>query len=83
MRMHACLYTLHRWGKGGGRGKDHHDVHTQHTSKTIFMENAMRDLSTTLCRGIARQLLASTLVRACLDGRSVLPGQPVSSDGLA
>ena len=27
-------------------------------SKKIFMENAMHDLSTTLCRGIARQVLA-------------------------
>ena len=28
--------------------------------KKIFMKNAMRDLSTTLCRGIARQVLAVT-----------------------
>ena len=27
-------------------------------SKRIFLENAMRDLSTTLCRGIARHVLA-------------------------
>ena len=35
---------------------------TAAVSKKIFMENAMRDLSTTLCRGIARQVLASTAV---------------------
>ena len=28
-------------------------------SQTIFLENAMRDLSTTLCRGITRQVLAA------------------------
>ena len=47
------------------------------------MEIAMRDLSTTLCRGIARQVLASGLLRARLDGRPVLPGRPVPTDGLA
>ena len=52
-------------------------------SKKIFMENAMRDLSTTLCRGIARQVLASAPLRARLDGRPVLPGRPVPTDGLA
>ena len=52
-------------------------------SKNIFMENAMRDLSTTLCRGIARQVLASAPLRAHLDGRPVLPGRPVPTDGLA
>ena len=51
-------------------------------SKKIFMENAMRDLSTTLCRGIARQVLASAPLRACLDGRPVLPGRPIPTDGL-
>ena len=48
-----------------------------------FMENAMRDLSMTLCRGIARQVLASAPLRARPDGRPVLPGRPVSTDGLA
>ena len=52
-------------------------------AKKIFMENAMRDLSTTLCRGIARQVLASAPLRARLDGRPVLPGRPVPTDGLA
>ena len=53
-------------------------------SKKTFMENAMHDLSTTRqCRGIARQVLASALLRACLDDRPVLPGQPIPTDGLA
>ena len=52
-------------------------------SKKIFMENAMRDLSTTLCCGIARQVLASAPLRTRLDGRSVLPGRPIPTDGLA
>ena len=52
-------------------------------SKKIFIENAMRDLSTTLCRGIARQVLASAPLRVRLDGRPVLPGRPVPTDGLA
>ena len=39
----------------------------------MTLENAMRDLSTTLCRGIARQVLASVPLRARLDGRPVLP----------
>ena len=52
-------------------------------SKKIFMENVMRDLSTTLCRGIARQVLASAPLRARLDRLPVLPGWPVQADGLA
>ena len=56
---------------------------TARDAKKIFMENAMRDLSTTLCRGIARQVLASAPLRARLDGRPVLPGRPVPTDGLA
>ena len=52
-------------------------------SKKIFMENVMRELSTTLCHGIARQVLASAPLRARLDGRPVLPGQPIPTDGLA
>ena len=55
----------------------------QQKVKKIFMENAMRDLSTTLCRGIARQVFASAPVGARLDGRPVLPGRPVPTDGLA
>ena len=52
-------------------------------SKKSFMENVMRDLSTTLCRGIAQQVLASAPLRGRLDGRPVLPGRPVPTDGLA
>ena len=52
-------------------------------SKEIFIENAMRDLSTTLSRGIARQVLASAPLHTCLLGRPVLPGWPVPTDGLA
>ena len=77
------LVRIAQVGEGGGRGKDHHDVHTQHTSKKIFMENAMRDLSTALCRGIARQVLAAAPLRARLDGCPVLPGRPVPTVGLA
>ena len=43
----------------------------------------MRDLSTTLRRGIAREVLASAPLQARLDGRQVLPGTPVPTDGLA
>ena len=52
-------------------------------SQKLFMESAMRNLSTTLCRGIARQVLASALLRARLDGRPVFHGRPVPTDGLA
>ena len=40
----------------------------------IFMENAMRDLSTTLWRGIARLVRASAPLQTRFDGRPVLPG---------
>ena len=52
-------------------------------SKKIFMVNAMRDHSTTLCCGIARQVLASAPLQACLDGRPVQPGRPLPTDMLA
>ena len=51
-------------------------------SEKIFMGNMMRGLSTTPCRGIARQVLASSPLRARLDGRPILPGRPVPSNGL-
>ena len=51
-------------------------------SKRIFLENAMRDLSTTLCRGITRQVLATVPLRARLNGRRVVAGLPVSTDDL-
>ena len=42
----------------------------------------MWDLSTTLCRGVARQVIASMPLQARMDGRAVLPGLPVPTDGL-
>ena len=51
-------------------------------SKKLFMENAMRDLSTTLCRGVARQVIASMPLQARMDCRAVLPGPPAPTDGL-
>ena len=47
-------------------------------SKKVFMENAMRNLSTTLYLGIARQVPASAPLRALLHGRPVVPlaGRP-------
>ena len=50
--------------------------------KKLFMENAMRDLSTTLCRGIARQGIASMPLQARMHGMEVLPSLPVPTDGL-
>ena len=41
---------------------------TGSVSKKIFMENAMRGLSTTLCSGIAWQVIAAAPLRARLDG---------------
>ena len=51
-------------------------------SKQILLENAMRDLSTTLCRGITRQVLATVPLRARLNGRPVVAGLPVPTDDL-
>ena len=42
----------------------------------------MRDLSTTLCRGITRQVLATVPLRARLNGRPVVAGLPVPTDDL-
>ena len=50
-------------------------------SKKIFKEPSMRNVPTTLCRGIARQVFASAPLRACIS-RPVLTGQPVPTDGL-
>ena len=49
----------------------------EQSTKKIFMENEMRDLSTTLCRGIAWQVLASAPLRV---DRSSLGGvfQPMA-----
>ena len=51
-------------------------------SKNKFSENAMRDLSTTLCRGITRQVLGTVPLRARLYGRPVGAGLPVPTDDL-
>ena len=50
-------------------------THAQHT-----MSN--RDLPTTLCRGITRQVLATVPLRARLNGRPVVAGLPVPTDDL-
>ena len=50
--------------------------------KTAFLENAMRDLSTTLCRGITRHVLAKVPLRARLNGRPVVAGLPVPADDI-
>ena len=42
----------------------------------------MRDLSTTLCRAITRQVFATVPLRALLNGRPVVAGLPVPSDDL-
>ena len=51
-------------------------------SKRIILENAMRDLSTTLYRGITRQVLATVPLRARLNGRPVVVALPVPTDDL-
>ena len=42
----------------------------------------MRDLSTTLCGGITRQILATVPLRARLNGRPLFAGLPVPTDDL-
>ena len=51
-------------------------------SNRVFLENAMRNLSTTRCRGITRQVLATVLLRARLNSRPVVAGLPVPTDDL-
>ena len=51
-------------------------------SKRAFLENAMCDLSMTLCRGITRQVLAAVPLRARLNGNPVVAGLPVQTDDL-
>ena len=46
------------------------------------LENAMRDLSTSLCPGSTRQVLATVPLRARLNGRLVFAGLPVPNDDL-
>ena len=57
-------------------------AHSTCTRCYIFSENAVRDLSTTLCRGITRQVLATVPLRARLNGRPVVTGLPVPTDDL-
>ena len=42
----------------------------------------MRDLSTTLCRGITRHVLAAVPLCARLNGRPLVAGLPVPTDDL-
>ena len=51
-------------------------------SKRFFLENAMCDLSTTLSRGIKRQVLATVPLCARLNGYPVVAGLPVPTDDL-
>ena len=50
---------------------------TEAISKNIFMENAMRGHSMTICRGIAQQVLPSAPSRAHLNGRRMVASAPV------
>ena len=51
-------------------------------SKRNLVEHAMRGLSTTLCRGITRQVLATVPLCARLNGHPVVAGLPVPTDDL-
>jgi hypothetical protein len=51
-------------------------------SRRLFLENAMRDLSTTLCRAVARQVHAAAPLMARHAGKAVLTGLAVPSDDL-
>ena len=51
-------------------------------SKRMFLDNAMRDLSATLCRGITRQVLAKVPLRARMNDRAVVAGLSVPTDDL-
>ena len=50
--------------------------------RRTFLQGAMRDLSTTLCRAVARQVRASAPVVARLVGKPVLAGLSVPTDDL-
>lgn len=52
-------------------------------SRRLFLENAMRDLSTTLCRAVARQVRAAAPLMARHAGKAVLMGLTVPSDDLS
>ena len=51
-------------------------------SKRLFLENAMRELPTTLCRGITRQVFATVPLRARLNTHPVFAELPVPTDDL-
>ena len=51
-------------------------------SRRVFLENAMRDLSTTLCRAVARQVRAAAPLQARHAGKAVLVGLAVPADDL-
>ena len=48
----------------------------------IVLENVMRNLSTALCRGITRQLLATVSLRARLNGHPMVVELPVPTGTL-
>ena len=49
-------------------------------SRRLLLENAIRDLSTTLCRAVARQVHAAAPLMARHAGKAVLTGLAVPSD---
>ena len=51
-------------------------------SRRVFLHHAMRDLSTTLCRGVASQVRACAPVMARMVGKPVLAGLAVPTDDL-
>eukprot|EP00892_Ulva_mutabilis_P005628 jgi/Ulvmu1/3437/UM016_0056.1 len=51
-------------------------------SRRAFLQNVMCELSTTLCRGVTRQVLAAAPLRMRLAGGAVVPGHDVPSDVL-
>ena len=50
--------------------------------KRGVLENAMRNLSTTLCQGMTRRVLATVPLHAHLNRHSVVAGLPVPTDDL-
>ena len=50
--------------------------------KRTFLENAMRELSTTMCRALARQVRACGPMRARIEGKLVLAGKSKPTDEL-
>ena len=49
---------------------------TPSPTASLFLKNTMRDLSTTLCRGISRQVLATVPLRTPLNGHPVVAEVP-------